>query len=65
MMVRGCYESKANYAVLVEVSSQVLYLCGYVCVHGLGKVETAFLPSRWCGTLYCNLLAGLKLRPKC
>jgi len=65
MAVRGRLESKANYAVLVEVSSQVQYLCGYVCVHGLGKIETALLPARWCGTLYCSLLAGLKLRPTC
>jgi len=65
MAVRGCHESKANYAVVVEVSSQVQYLCGYVYVHGLGKIETALLPVRWCGTLYCNLLGGLKLRPIC
>jgi len=64
MAVRGRRESKANYAVLVEVSSQVQYLCGYVFVHGLDKIETALLPARRCGTLYCNLLADLKLRPK-
>lgn len=65
MAVRGRCESKANCAVLVEVSSQVQYLCGYVCVHGFGKIETALLPARWRGTFFCNFLAAFKLRPTC